>query len=391
MQELQMTRKAAAYKIHLDIMAAGEVAAEAFSTFCKLLKTMRDDKLYQELEYSSFEAYCENAVGLKYRQAFNYIKVLENFGEQNLQSNAGLGIRKLELIASAPEESREDLLDKAEDMTTRQIEAAVKEYKAKLEAEAKEKKHWMEQCNLQAGRGEKLEKELREKQEWADKQAKYAEESNKRAREAEWELDKKEKSIATLRTDLEYAKKRLADAKAKGDDADIKKLTDTISWQVDRLNQLQEENEELVKQLHSKPIEVPAAKIVEEKVVEKEVIPDEIAEAIYHKVAALYEGLLRLTAKEIQVFAENVSPDYYDDVMEQINDAVGVLNKIDNAVFDANSSKSQQVERGHCQDCDFSDRDKVTNAQYNDGNTWCLMKCKIVGREFSCEQFEERG
>jgi hypothetical protein len=51
MEEITVARKAAAYKIHMDIMAAGEVAAEALSTFCKLLKQMRDEKHYEALEY----------------------------------------------------------------------------------------------------------------------------------------------------------------------------------------------------------------------------------------------------------------------------------------------------------------------------------------------------
>jgi hypothetical protein len=374
MQELQLTRKTAAYKIHMDILAAGEVAAESFSTFCRLLKTMRDDKLYQELEYSSFEAYCENAVGIKQRQAYNYIRALETFGEENLHSSAKLGVKKLELLAAAPTEAREELLDKADEMTTREIEQAVKEYKQKLEDEQKAR------AEAQAAAAKS--------QEWADKQAKYAEESNKRAREAEWELDKQEKSLSVMRSDLDYAKRQLEDAKKKGNEEVIKKFQDTINFQLDKLEKLEEDKEDLLKQLHAKPIEAQAARVVEEKVVEKEVIPNEVRTAIYSKVAGLYEGLIRLTEKEIKIFSEDVVPDYYDDVIEQIRDAVLTLDKIENSVNDVHGYK-EPAQGGRCENCSLSDADKVNFEEYEEGKTWCLMRSEIVERDGACRDFEE--
>ena len=40
---------------------------------------MRDERLYEELEFSCFEDYTEKAVGLKKSQAYDYIKALENY------------------------------------------------------------------------------------------------------------------------------------------------------------------------------------------------------------------------------------------------------------------------------------------------------------------------
>lgn len=133
MQEILIPRKQEAYKIHHELMAAAEVAADAFITFCRLLKKMRDEKLYKELGYENFELYCERAITIKYRQAYSYIRSLETFGDEGLQAKSSLGIRKLSLIQILPDESMEQFIDqhRLEDMTTRQVETAVKEWKEK--------------------------------------------------------------------------------------------------------------------------------------------------------------------------------------------------------------------------------------------------------------------
>lgn len=321
MQEIQMARKTAAYKIHMDIMAAGEVAAESFSTFCRLLKTMRDDKLYAELEYSSFEAYCENAVGLKHSQAYAYIKALEDFGEENSTRVEKLGIKKLKLLGSVPKERREEFMsdNNIEEMTSRQVEAAVKEYKDKLYAEQKAR--------------HKTEQQLEQQKDHVTKTNKYADEHMIRARDAEFKLEKQETAMAALRADLKFTKSQLTDAKNKGEQEDIKCLQDTILFQVDKLEKLEDENEKLQKQLHDKPIEVAT------RTIEKVVIPDEVAVAIYNKISSLYEGLAQLTVAEIQIFSEQVDPHFQDSIHRDIKDAISVLDRIDAAVTRSQNEK----------------------------------------------------
>lgn len=69
------------FELHLDIRKNGELAASALVEFSKGLKQMRDKKLYTELNFETFEDYVENAVGIRQRQAYNYIQALENLGE----------------------------------------------------------------------------------------------------------------------------------------------------------------------------------------------------------------------------------------------------------------------------------------------------------------------
>ena len=88
-----------AVRTHQRIMANGEICAQSLCEICKDLKKMRDEKLYAEFGYESFDEYCEKMAGIKARMAYNYISTIERLGTSVLQSNARLGITKLELIA----------------------------------------------------------------------------------------------------------------------------------------------------------------------------------------------------------------------------------------------------------------------------------------------------
>jgi DNA repair exonuclease SbcCD ATPase subunit len=313
MQEIQMARKTAAYKIHMDIMAAGEVSAEAFSTFCRLLKTMRDDKLYEALEYSSFEAYCENAVGIKQSQVYNYIKALEDFGEEKFQSIGKLGIRKLQLIGSAPEESREKLLSEAKAMTTRQVEAAVKDMKEQLKRAQDEAEFQKSQVKCTENRlndeKDRLEIQLKQQEELSKQQSKLADEKSRDAHQMEQTVEELKKYIEKLKQQ----------GGNKAEIAAYKQEVENYQQQIGSLNtQLAEKD----KQLNEKPIETTATKIVE-------VVPDEVKDLIYKKVLLAIEAVKFLTDKEIVIFLEAIDPDEAGDITETIASARRRLNGID--------------------------------------------------------------
>ena len=117
--------KAAKLNQHIKIHA--QMAQESLYEVCKGLKEMRDDKLYKELGYQNFEEYCEKEVGLKRRQAYNYISVAEHLPEDFVHSGAQIGIKKLALLAKLDEPQREEIQQKVDlDSTT------VKELKAKI-------------------------------------------------------------------------------------------------------------------------------------------------------------------------------------------------------------------------------------------------------------------
>lgn len=124
-----------ATELHSKIMANAEIAAGALLEMCQGLKQMRDTKLYLQLNMPTFDAYCEDKVGIKARQAYTYISTYEKLGSTVLQSNANLGITKLELIAQLPAPDRAaELADGTFDgMSVKEIKELVRKNKEQAE------------------------------------------------------------------------------------------------------------------------------------------------------------------------------------------------------------------------------------------------------------------
>lgn len=120
-----------ALKTHQRIMANGEICAQSLLEICVDLKKMRDENLYEEFGYKSFDEYCEKMAGIKSRMAYNYISTYERLGSSVLQSNARLGITKLEMIAGMNPIERSELLanSEIENMSVSEIKALVKRSK----------------------------------------------------------------------------------------------------------------------------------------------------------------------------------------------------------------------------------------------------------------------
>jgi len=118
-----------AMELHRQIMANGVMAALALVDLCKNLKSMRDKKAYEHLGYDSFDDYVEQMAHIKRRQAYNYISTYERLGPEFLQSNAQLGITKLELLAQLPEPARESIVASAdiEEKSARELKELVAE------------------------------------------------------------------------------------------------------------------------------------------------------------------------------------------------------------------------------------------------------------------------
>lgn len=214
-----------AQELHTRIMANGMVVASAMVEFSRELKEMRDKKLYQALGYAEFGEYVEQAVGLKQRQAYNYISNYERLGPKLLEEQAHLGVTKLGLLGeiSAPERAEFAAEHDLAGMTVNEIKALVqkaadqgkqlsmleteladaasgeKTYKAEAERLAAELEQAKEEAAEQARKEAeaqaaktlkeeraKLQRELEAKQEKEAKEklAKAREEGGKEAREA---------------------------------------------------------------------------------------------------------------------------------------------------------------------------------------------------------------
>lgn len=121
-----------ASKLHQHIIASAELAQQNLFEMCTGLKTMRDNKLYRELGYSNFEDYCENEVGIKRRNAYNYISIIEKINPENVQSIAHFGMTKLSLLATISEQEQQEISEKVnlESTTVKQLKAEIEKLKS---------------------------------------------------------------------------------------------------------------------------------------------------------------------------------------------------------------------------------------------------------------------
>lgn len=122
---------AAAIEIHNSIVSAMKEAAFALVSLCENLKRMRDTGQYKALGFEKFEDYTEQACRIKKRQAYNYISTYERLGGTFLQSNAQLGITKLQLLTEVCAVDRADFAEQndLEGMSVSEIKKLIAENK----------------------------------------------------------------------------------------------------------------------------------------------------------------------------------------------------------------------------------------------------------------------
>lgn len=116
MNENQMTlfenttpAQAEAVALHYEIITAARAAADSLLNLGRKLKQMRDTGHYKDLGFDTFAAYTETAVGIRQRQAYNYISVVEKLPAQLIEENAAAGVTKLALLAKLGPDDREEV------------------------------------------------------------------------------------------------------------------------------------------------------------------------------------------------------------------------------------------------------------------------------------------
>jgi len=114
--------------LHAEIVNAAQVAANALADLGRKLKRMRDGGHYKTLGFATFGEYTEAAVGIKQRQAYNYIQVVESLPARLIEENAAAGVTKLALLAKLNPEDREDLTgDTLANITVSELKKIVEE------------------------------------------------------------------------------------------------------------------------------------------------------------------------------------------------------------------------------------------------------------------------
>lgn len=132
MNEIISENYTKAVALHRRICANAQSAQESLFEVCRGLKEMRDGKLYKELGYQNFEDYCETEVGIKRRQVYNYISIVEKLPEDFVQPVAQIGMSKLYLLSTLSEGEREEVMQTTdvEKVSKRELEAKIAEVRS---------------------------------------------------------------------------------------------------------------------------------------------------------------------------------------------------------------------------------------------------------------------
>ena len=198
-KESELTEKQQEFlKLHSNIISAGVLISNGLIDLAQNLKKMKDDKLYLEAGYSSFEDYAELACGLKRSQAYKYISIMEKLGSDFVHSSGQIGITKLSLLASLPEEDKEKVIENIDIENTSVSE--LKNEIEKLKSENKDKDKLLNEKNKLEAEVESLKDKISELE----------------AREPETVTVEVEKDNSTkYKEELEELKQKLSDTKDK--------------------------------------------------------------------------------------------------------------------------------------------------------------------------------
>ena len=221
-----------ALDLHNKILVSAQLAQNNLWDMCAGLKEMRDGKLYKELGYQNFEAYCGTEFNMSRRNAYYYISIVENMKPENVKLISHFGTTKLFLLSSLSESEQAEITaeNDVENMTVKQLEAEIRELKTR----------------------------------------------NKELEDAEWELEQAQREIKNLQTESraqrttideqadyirEMEARPIEVAVAEPSD-DVRRLKETIrSMEADTARQMERmENEHIadVRQLHERSREEQA-------------------------------------------------------------------------------------------------------------------------------------
>lgn len=242
-----------AVAMHYEIVEAARQTANSLLELGRKLKRMKDSGLYKTLGYESFGDYTEQAVGIRQRQAYNYISVVESLPARLIEENAAAGVTKLALLSKLGPEDREEVAGDLANITVKQLEQLIAEKKSleeqlsifQQEAEAEpepapevdtEAVREQVRAELQAELQADHDKEIEAMQAAAKSKAEAA------AKEAKEELRKAKEDLTKRVAELKEAhRKELDRAKAEAAAAAAKEQQDKAAAQVAAAEKAEEE------------------------------------------------------------------------------------------------------------------------------------------------------
>ena len=149
-----------AQELDRRIKTSAQLAQQSLYEMCKGFKEMRDSKLYKELGYNTFEDYCEQETGIKRRQVYSYIQVIEKLPSDFVHSSAQIGVKKLYLLSSLSEEERTEIAEKTdlENTSVRELEQQIRQIRAEKDKAVADKSAAEAEASAAAQQAKSLEK-----------------------------------------------------------------------------------------------------------------------------------------------------------------------------------------------------------------------------------------
>lgn len=295
MQEITLQPQQEAIMITERIRANGRIAVNAVCSIGKDLRYMKIEGLYRHIGYDNFEDYAEKEFSLKRRQAYQYISVYENLGEDFVQSNAQLGITKLSLLTQIDTEGRQEIIQNndLDGMTVNEVRELIE--KCRIQGE---------QLSFLEGENEKLKKQSPKDME---ERISDLERANKRLME---KIDESEKKAADSRKSEEAACGKLSILRTDSEMKDQK------------ISQLQKQ----VQELESRPVDVAVKEVIKE-------VPDKKAiEKKDKEIEKLRSRFSKLEAEKAQAL-ESQKMEYEAKLAELQRSSAQALENADKSSF----------------------------------------------------------
>ena len=234
--------ESAALRLHYEIMAAAQAAAASLLDLARKIKLMRDTGGYKALGFDTLEAYTLTTMGMKQRQAYNYIAIAEKLPAQLIEQNAAAGVTKLALLAQLSGQEQQQITAETNltETTVAELKAQIKELQAKNAGYAEQLSLLQNQPPVAEVQAEEVDMDALRAEIRVEMKAEM--ESQRRDDAKMTELNQKErdeaiKAAQKARAELEEAKR----AAAVAEQARAKEL-DQARHQAEKLNMVADES-----------------------------------------------------------------------------------------------------------------------------------------------------
>lgn len=289
------------------IKTSAQLAQQSLYDMCMGFKEMRDSKLYKELGYQNFGDYCEQETEIKRSNVYNYIAIAEKLPQNFVQSIGQIGMTKLTLLTTIPEETRTEIIE-----TTDLENTSVRELKAKL-AELQEKNKALEEDNSKLSALESDAEAYKEKISQLESEVKF-----------------KSDSIEALESTIDELENRPIDVAVADNSHEINSLMDAMKrMDLDWGLKYRELQEETTKEIRDKNIahteEINQIKAEYEKKISELSVPETVTVTETETVTvpdtkkifrAYFSLVVDSTKKLIEFIRENPSDAYRKNVIE---------------------------------------------------------------------------